>query len=428
MAPSLSILEHEPQKSQACGFRKYVPQPGHPRIIGLDKTDIETYSNKIASSPQVVSVFDEWKAQLGERFYGITTDGHRQEGIFGRADEGAPIEKMVAAAKEIQAVLSDAELRDVSYGIDSDSWRKWSNPEVLIFKYGLRLHTLATHKIKAILKLVEASLSDAGYQKVIGAMELNHFLGELVHAAPILNRYSYQFAIYETPSITQPWGFSLTGHHACVNIFILGKQMTISPVFLGAEPNQIDAGPRKGLSLCVDEETYGLKLMQSLPKSLQQKAQIYTEMYTDKMPPGRWNPYDQRHLGGAFQDNRIIPYEGIKATEIPSAQQALLLTVIASFLVLLPLNPFRARMQQIKNALDETYFSWIGGFGDEDPFYYRIQSPVIIVEFDHHSGVFLLNEAPGKHHIHTIIRTPNGNDYGRELLKEFRNGVTSKDF
>ncbi|KAJ5783023.1 hypothetical protein N7457_004797 [Penicillium paradoxum] len=423
MAPSLSLPMLEPQPHPS-DFRRYVPQPGHPRIIGLDQTDIETYSNKIASSPQVVPVFEEWKAQLNQPFHGITTDGHRKEGIFRRADEGAPVEAMVAAAKEVQAVLSDSELQAVSYSIDSDAWRKWSNPEVLIFKYGVRLHTLAAHKIAAILRLVEVSLSEEGYSKVIAAMEVNHFLGELVNAAPILNRYSYQFALYDTPSTTKPWGFSLTGHHTCVNVFILGKQMTISPVFIGAEPNQIDAGQRKGLTLCVEEGTYGLQLMQTLPTFLQQKAQIYTEMFTEKMPPGRWNPYDQRHLGGAFQDNRIIPYEGIKATEMPSAQQALLLKAVASFLVLLPPNPLEARMCQIGEHLDETYFSWIGGFGDDDPFYYRIQSPIVMVEFDHHSGVFLLNKGPAKHHAHTITRTPNGNDYGRELLRQFRGGVT----
>lgn len=71
--------------------------------------------------------------------------------------------------------------------------RKWSNPEIIIFKYGLRLQTLEAHKIEAILKVVEASLSEPGYQKVIAAMEMNHYLGELVNAAPILNRYNYQY-------------------------------------------------------------------------------------------------------------------------------------------------------------------------------------------------------------------------------------------
>ncbi|MGV7479268.1 DUF3500 domain-containing protein, partial [Mycobacterium kansasii] len=72
-------------------------------------------------------------------------------------------------------------------------------------------------------------------------------------------------------------------------------------------------------------------------------------------------------------------------------------------------------MQQIKHFESETWFSWIGGFGNEDPFYYRVQSPVVLIEFDHHSGVFLTNEEPKKFHIHTLLRTPNGGDYGHAL-------------
>ncbi len=26
------------------------------------------------------------------------------------------------------------------------------------------------------------------------------------------------------------------------------------------------------------------------------------------LPADRWNPFDERHLGGARQDNRVVPY------------------------------------------------------------------------------------------------------------------------
>jgi len=42
------------------------------------------------------------------------------------------------------------------------------------------------------------------------------------------------------------------------------------------------------------------------------------------------------------------------------------------------------------------------------PFYYKIQHSVILIEFDHHSGVSLSNEEPEKFHVHTIVRTPEG--------------------
>ena len=39
-------------------------------------------------------------------------------------------------------------------------------------------------------------------------------------------------------------------------------------------------------------------------------------------------------------------------------------------------------MTEVDAHLDETWFSWFGGTGDEDPFYYRIHSPVVLIEFD----------------------------------------------
>jgi hypothetical protein len=55
--------------------------------------------------------------------------------------------------------------------------------------------------------------------------------------------------------------------------------------------------------------------------------------------------------------------------------------------------------------------------GEDSAFYYRIQSPVVMIEFDQHKGVVLNNPQPEKFHVHTIVRTPNGNDYGMDLLR-----------
>ena len=41
-----------------------------------------------------------------------------------------------------------------------------------------------------------------------------------------------------------------------------------------------------------------------------------------------------------------------------------------------------------------------------------------MIEFDHHKGVLLTNETPQRFHTHTIVRTPNGNDYGKDLLRQ----------
>jgi hypothetical protein len=105
-----------------------------------------------------------------------------------------------------------------------------------------------------------------------------------------------RIAFFGTPSEHEPWGFSLYGHHLCLNIFIVQRQMVISPVFVGAEPNIIDAGPQLGLTLCRREEALGLELMQTLPADLQQQAQIYGKMEDESMPPGRWHPADEVNI------------------------------------------------------------------------------------------------------------------------------------
>jgi hypothetical protein len=75
-------------------------------------------------------------------------------------------------------------------------------------------------------------------------------------------------------------------------------------------------------------------------------------------------------------------------------------------------------MDEVMRHTSETHFSWIGASGPDDTFYYKVHSPVILIEFDHHSGVALDNPHPEKFHVHTLVRTPNGNDYGRDLLRQ----------
>jgi len=74
-------------------------------------------------------------------------------------------------------------------------------------------------------------------------------------------------------------------------------------------------------------------------------------------------------------------------------------------------------MEEIKDHLNDTYFAWIGPDSDSSVFYYRIQSPVVLIEFDHQRPVFLEGDSPSRKHIHTVVRTPNGNDYGKDLLR-----------
>ena len=43
---------------------------------------------------------------------------------------------------------------------------------------------------------------------------------------------------------------------------------------------------------------------------------------------------------------------------------------------------------------------------------------MIWIEYDNHPGIFLDYDEPMRDHIHTIVREPNGNDYGKNLLTQ----------
>ena len=83
----------------------------------------------------------------------------------------------------------------------------------------------------------------------------------------------------------------------------------------------------------------------------------------------------------------------------------------------------RVKMDEVRRHLDNTWFAWIGGTDPDSVFYYRIHSPVVLIEFDHQVPANLRQlaedpNAPNHEHIHTVVRTPNGNDYGKDLLRQ----------
>ncbi len=63
---------------------------------------------------------------------------------------------------------------------------------------------------------------------------------------------------------------------------------------------------------------------------------------------------------------------------------------------------------------------------DDSVFYYRVQSPVIIVEFDHQRGIALPRAHQALQRSYPlVVRTPNGNDYGKDLLRQhYQSAIT----
>jgi hypothetical protein len=401
-------------------FRDHVFPLDHPRLAPYRSCDPCSYVDELRRVPVIDEALSGWTELFEKtRFQGITAGGKVRSGLFELGpDEAAPTDAATGAAEALLGSLSAEERKKTMHPLDSKVWRAWMNPEFYLNRFGIRLEEVDQTVRDRVLSLVDASLSPFGARTVRDVMKVNAFLGELVGLPRILNEYSYNVNLFGTPSATEPWGWNMWGHHLALNCLFVGGQQVLTPVFFGSEPNHVDRGEHAGLRLFEEQERAGLALARSLTDEQAERAVLYQHKRDPDMPPGRLHPGDELHLGGAFQDNREIPLEGIPATGLDGAQRQRLTEIVELFLAYQPDGPRAARMRVVRHHLDETYFCWIGGRGDDDPFYYRIQSPVVLVEFDHHAGVFLANPQPEKFHTHTLVRTPNGNDYGVELVRQ----------
>jgi hypothetical protein len=411
------------ENSSTIYWRDYIPPTDTARSKELANSNTYQWATARCAEPFLVGWTETWKRLDSEPYKGITVDGNVIPNLYRLAekgDEGVEVVEMLKAAHALLEVASPEQRQSLSKEVDSPEWRRWLNPEIYIHRHGVRLEEVSVELVTAIHDLMRASLSPAGYFKASGCMKVNGFLGEVVNGTKVLNERSYNFAMFGIPSTSEPWGWQLFGHHFDMNCFVLGKQMVISPVFMGAEPNVIDDGLHKGLELFTDQEQTALKLILSMDKATLDRVRIYTQLSGPEYPPGRFHRADQRTLSGAFQDNRVIPYEGPLVTSFTSTQQDLVRDLIVLGINYLPSGALEAKLAEIATHWDSTHFCWIGAFARDEGFYYKVHSPVLMIEFDHHSGVFLDNKVPLPFHIHTIIRTPNGYDYGKDLLRLYR--------
>lgn len=396
-------------------YHPFIPVPPNAKIAG---PTARAHAEARIKNPRAQVLLGSWENLAKAPFRGITTGGSVIPDLFTRRPEGAPVVAMVEAASALLGVMSAEQKRTSCFAVDSPQWTRWQNTELYLEHCGLRLEEIALALREAVFAVLRASMSAHGYALCRDVMRLNRFLGDLVHGPAVMGEWSYNFLLFGAPSTSEPWGWQLFGHHLVLNCFVLGTQMVLTPAFWGAEPAYADHGPFAGIGLFQDEERAGLKLMRAFSAAQQQRAIVAHSMMGGDLPEGRRHFADNLHLGGAFHDNRVVPYEGLRGDAMTPLQQRDLMDLVEKYLAVLPDGPRAARIGEIERHLADTHFCWIGGFSEASAFYYRVQSPVTFIEFDHHAGVFLTNPEPAKFHVHTIVRTPNGNDYGFDLLRQ----------
>ncbi len=346
---------------------------------------------------------------LAEPFKGITTDGTVRAGLFPVRSTGVSTAPIGAAAERFLASLNEAQRTKMVFPVDDPEWRKWMNQHFYV-RQGVSFESMTAPQREAAFGLLRASLSARGLTLTRDIMRLNHTLGELNNNDfEQYGEWLYNITVMGTPSATEPWGWQLDGHHVIINYYVMGDQVVMTPTFIGSEPVTATSGKYAGTSVLQDEQNKGLALMQSLDPAARAKATIAATK------SGNNNRTE------AFKDNVTMPYQGVKGSELPPAAQTALADLIGLYVGMMDDGHAKVKMSEVRQHLADTHFAWVGGTAPDAVFYYRIHSPVILIEFDHQKPANLRHlypDVPNRDHIHAVVRTPNGNDYGKDLLRQ----------
>ena len=353
-----------------------------------------------------VHASDQRQDPLAEPFRGVTTDGEIVAGLFPIRATGVSTEPMREATSRFLAALTPDQREKTTFPVDDIEWRAWNNVHRYARK-GVSFREMNEEQRNVAFDLLRASLSVKGFETSRDIMRLNGTMAEIRDNWEEYGDDLYHLTVMGEPSASQPWGWQLDGHHLIINYFVLGDQVVMTPTFMGSEPVRAESGRWAGTVVLQREQDTGLAFMQSLDAKLRAAATIEVEKPANNS------------LAQAFRDNLVLDYAGLRATDLNAAQREQLMGVVAEFVNNMDEGHARVRMEEVRAHLDDTYFAWIGEVGSDAVFYYRIQSPVILIEFDHQRPVALEGpRVPGRNHIHAVVRTPNGNDYGKDLLRQ----------
>jgi hypothetical protein len=356
---------------------------------------------QVQASPTTMAAAE---TALREKFKGITTDGKVVPKLFSIQKTSVSTKPIQSAAEAFIAALNPEQKTKTLFPVDSDEWRRWSNIHRFP-RQGVSLEELSSAQREKAVALLKESLSLKGFETARDIMRLNETIAELTGRWEEYGEGLYWFTIMGMPSADKPWGWQLDGHHLVINYFILKDQIVMTPTFMGSEPARAEGGKYAGTRVFEAEERHGLALMRSLTPEQRSKAILSRDL-------------PREIFTAAFRDNFELKYEGVRYSELTTAQQSLLIRLVETYVNNIRPGHARVRMEEVKKHLADTYFAWMGGFDDDGVFYYRVHSPVILIEFDHQRGVALKGDKPSRNHVHTVVRTPNGNDYGKDLLRQ----------
>jgi hypothetical protein len=347
------------------------------------------------------------QAVLAEPFVGLSATGTPEAGLFELKSSGVSTADVRRAAESLLASMSADQRERAMFPVDDSEWRNWANVH-LFARQGVSALEMSDTQRELAYELLRASLSERGYETSRDIMRLNHTIAEMIDNFDDYGEHLYFFTFMGEPAVDEPWGWQLDGHHLVINYFVAGDQVVMTPVFMGSEPVTAESGKFAGTTIMQPEQDEAFAFMQSLTGEQRADAVLSAEKQRGE------------NEAEMMADNVTVPYEGLAVTRLNTTQRDALVDLIGLYVGNMDDGHAAVRMDEVLAQLDKTYFAWKGSVEADGVFYYRIHSPVIYIEFDHQGPVALggARAVATRNHIHSVVRTPNGGDYGKDLLRQ----------
>lgn len=263
---------------------------------------------------------------------------------------------------------------------------------------GLPLKEMNDAQKAAAMLLLDTAISEKGKLKISQVMSLEGLLAEIEKNPTLRDSSKYYVSIFGTPGNPKGWGWRFEGHHLSFNITLVeGKDISVTPSFLGTNPGEVREGRLKGLRALAEEEDIARTLVNSLLAAGKSGA-----VFSDK-PPADILSAEKRSV-------TALEPVGISAADMSESQRTALFSLISQYTGRYRSEIAKADMAKIEKAgFDKILFAWSGGTKLGEAYYYRIQGPTFLME--------CCNVQNQANHVHAAWRDFTG-DFGRDILGE----------
>jgi hypothetical protein len=266
---------------------------------------------------------------------------------------------------------------------------------------GIPFNDLNEKQRQAALALLKVSLSDQGFQKANNIMALENVLRE-VESRAADDKYrdplNYSLTIFGNPEPENIWAWRLEGHHLSINFCSNhGEIVSSTPTFWGSNPAVVRSGRSTGKQILKQETDLGFTLVNSLNTN-----QLTTAVVSPKAP--------SEIITGNQREAQLQDPKGLGFNEMTDPQKKLFLQLLNVFVKNYQLGFSKRLMDKIEKAgMENLSFAWAGSLQPGAGHYYRIQGPMLLIEYD--------NTQNNANHVHTAVRDLT-NDFAADILRE----------